>query len=218
MRTYLSFENLVKASALSAVATAMAAPRLIEGRLSLAFFIPAAFLALVLVGGAATAWSTSAGMAGLFPERRRLLKGLGVALALALIFLPAALWLDPVLRSALEETGDMQRLALRYPATLRGCLALMLWAAGFETIFSLAAVISFLARLTGSAWAALAGAVLLRLWMTYLQCAGAGLESVMPLFMVSSAILMGVGGLLFVRAGLPAAALFTALLDARHLF
>jgi len=43
-------------------------------------------------------------------------------------------------------------MALRYPASLGGCVAVMLWSASFETMFFQAATMSFLMRVADRLW------------------------------------------------------------------
>lgn len=211
MRRYVSMSNLKAAVLLGSIATIMSIPRIGEGGMPLHLYVPAALLAMVLVGGAATAWSGSAGLAGLIPERQKLLRGMLIAVALVAAFAPIQLFLmDPVFRQVLEATGDKQALALRYPTTLFGGAAIVLWAAGFETLFFYAAPVSFLTRLTGRPWMAIVMTTGLRLIVVSEQLTLIGTNDATALFFASAAATTLISCLLFARFGLPATSLFAA--------
>lgn len=217
MRVYLSERNLLKAAALGAVVTLMSVPRILVAGLNPAFYIPAAFVGMTLVSGAATAWGGYAGMAGVWP-RRGLGRNLGFAtlagLALALV---SFLLLDPVFSQAIAGGGDREFLELQYPVTVGGCAALVLWSAGFETVFFYAAASSFVVRISRRVWTAYVFSAALRLVVTLHQMAGAGITEAEHLFAAGSVVASFITCLLFVRGGLPAAMVFTAVLNLRLL-
>jgi len=218
VRQYLTISNMRKAAALGGAVTLMSVPRMLQGGMDLALYVPAALAGMTLVSGAATAWSDRAGMHGLFPERRRLIAGLGVgsaaagALALAYLF-----WPDPLFRSVIIGSGKPEVIALQYPATVGGVLALALWGAGFETTFFRAAAMSFFGRLTGRLWMTIALAVALRIFVTCKYLAGAGIVDHPGLFLAAAALTGTISSFLFARYGLPAPMLFSAVLALRLL-
>lgn len=218
MRDYISISNLWKAAIIGGVVTLMSLPRIIQGNMELWLYLPVAFGGMTLSAGAATAWSDRAGMCGLFPDRRRIFAGIGMAVILVSVITPIYFfWLDSVFRNAIVATGDSKLLMLRYPATLGGCVAVVLWSASFETIFFRAAAMSFFARLTGRQWVAVAGAVVLRVFVICKQLPEAGIVDAMPLFIACTVITSAVSCVLFARWGLPGAMVFSAGLNT-HLF
>jgi hypothetical protein len=140
--------------------------------------------------------------------------GLILGFAMGVIY---HLYLDPVLRTALASTSGPKALSLRYPLSLTGGLALILWVAGFETMFFQAGSLSFFSRLTPHAWLAIVGAVSFRTMVTSLQISQAGVVDAFPLFLVQAAATSTVACILFARAGLPAAMLFAATVTAHVL-
>ncbi|MFC1498161.1 hypothetical protein ACFLS1_06795 [Verrucomicrobiota bacterium] len=216
MRDYLSVSNLQKALMLSSVAVLMSVPRIILAGVDLRIYIPAAFAAMTFCAGAGTAWSHRAGMCGLFPARRKMLAGIGVAFILACIVTPVYLFcIDPIFQDALERTGSTSLLMLKYPATISGCLALALWSASFETMFFRVGAMSFFARLIPRQWIVLCLAVTLRVFVSVLQVADAGVVEAVPFFVIGSAIVSAMSCVLFARAGLPAAMFFSAGINLR---
>lgn len=218
MRTYFSEKNLIQASLLGAVVTLMSVPRILAGSLNPAFYVAAAFLSMTLVCGAVTAWGRNLGMGGVWPGRDGLRHNLafaglaGLALALVHVFL-----LDPVFSQAIEKTGDSTFMELHYPGTWGNCLALVLWTTGFETVFFYAATPSFVVRVARRIWPAYVFAATLRLMVTLHQMGTAGIDEAGHLFAAGSIVTSFVTVLLFVRGGLPAAMLFTAVLNLRLL-
>jgi hypothetical protein len=218
MRDYLAETNLLKSAWLAVIITLMSVLRIMEGRMSLWFYVPAALLSMTLVCAAITAWSARGGMRGYLPEPAALWRGVGIALALAAALAPIySFFVDPVLRAALAGVLKARAFDLRYPATLRGLLALVLWAAGFQTAFLCAAPMSLLSRLTGSWRAALVVTVALRIMLLHKQIAVCGVSGSVPLFYASAIATALLSCLLFARYGLPAAAAFVAALDLRPL-
>lgn len=218
MRTYLSMPNFLRALVLGLIATVMSVPRLIQGGLPLGLYIPATLVGMMLVSGAATAWSDRGGMCGMVPAWRRMLVGVGVAVLVSAIATPVVhLWVDPSVRQALQATGNPHAMALRYPATVAGCLAVVLWSASFETLFFQAATVSFFARLTNRQSVAIVLAVALRLCVSLHQMTELGVVDAVPLMLVSTAVMATVACILFARTGLVAAMVLGAGLDL-HLF
>lgn len=218
MRDYLSMSNVPRAAALSALVTVMAVGRLVEGQRPLALFIPVTFCAMMFVGGAVTAWGRHANPAGLFPGGRTLRNGLLLAVLLALLALPIHVyWLDPLFRSLLSGVADSSLARLAYPHTLHGALASMLWAAGFHTLFFVAAPMSLFARLTHRPAVALALTCALRAYVMHRQLATAGLLADYPVFLIPALAATAAGGFLFARYGLAPAMVLAAGIDARLL-
>lgn len=218
MSGYFSLDRLLKAGALSAAITLMAVPRIMVGRLDMVASVAVAFMAMTLIAHSAWIWEHSAGMAGMFPERGRCLVGLAVAALLgALLLLIRLVYLDPVYEFALTRGGQDATFVLRYPDTMFGAVALVLWVAGFETMFFLAGVVAFFARLSRRQWVAIAGATGVRLLVTGLQLSQSGTNDATPLFVVGIMVTTALGALIYVRAGLPAAMLFSAIVSARPL-
>jgi hypothetical protein len=211
MRTYLSTHNLLHASILGAAVTVLAIPRILVGGLSPLLFIPAAFLSMTLISGMATAWGKRAGMCGLFPERKRALQGIGVAVVLLLMLIPVCvLWLDRAIYDAARASGDSYFLKMLFPSTVAGALALVLWAIGFETMFFEVAAMSYFSRLVGRQWIAVVLSVVLRGVVTYARLAGVGATDSAWLFLGSVSVAAVIGCVLFARFGLPAAMVFSA--------
>ena len=218
MRDYLLVSNLSKASAIGGVATLMSVPRLIQAGVEFWIYLPVVFGGMTLSAAAVTAWSNRAGMCGMFPSRRRMLTGLGIAAVLACTITPIySCWLDPIFRHAIAATGDRGMLRMRYPVTLGGCITITLWSASFETVFFRAATMSFFARLTGSLWISLIAAVGLRIFVILKQLSTAGIVDAIPLFVVCTVIVSFISCVLFARTGLPGTVLFSVGLNF-HLF
>ena len=219
MRAYLTESNLVKAAGLAVMVTLMSVPRLVQTGRPLGLFVVMTFLVMTLVCGAVTAWSRCAGLAGAVTARRTLMRGAAAAAAVGLGSLPIQVfWLDPLLRHALAGGANHSMAALSYPATVGGCLALILWSAGFQTIFFQAAPMSFFARLTGSRLVALGLCLALRVYVAYRQVVYSGMTDCLGLFVVSAAGTAAVGCVLFARYGLAPAMLLAAALDLHVLF
>ena len=214
----LSLTTLWKAFILGLVITLMAVPRIITGGLDLHLCVPVALIAMTLISQAAIAWGHRAGMYGVFPSLERALIGTGLAGIMGLILLVIYfILLDPVFRQAFSTAGAAKQLLLRYPKTIGGALALVLWSAGFETMFFQAGAISFFSRLSNHQWLTITGAVSFRCLITSLQLADAEIIDSVPLFLLGEAASCTLACLLYVRAGLPAAMLFSAVLSLRAL-
>ncbi len=216
MQQFLDLENLKRAVALSATTTVLSWPRLMEAGRPAAF-LSALFILFFFIAGATTAWGGCGGMGGAFPDRRRTLMGLSIALLVAGVMAPLHFFLlDGPLKAALIKIGETNRVELSFPGTLGGVLALMAWSASFETLFFRGGTMAVLARVFRRSWIAVVGSVLLRVWVTHLYLQQARPET--PAFFYGVALMDGLAGsLLFVKGGLPAASLFAALMSVRHL-
>ena len=217
MRALLDERNFMRAAHLGSVATVMAVPRILSANPHYPAlpYVFVALLAMILVSAMATAWSRYGGMCGLLPERRRLWTGVAIGAAAGLAAYPIACTVDPVIRAAMFARGYAGLIEQAFPSTLRGVVALVLWAAGFESVFFIAATMSFFARLTNNQWAAVLGAAALRIGVTYVKLSQAQLLNIMPLVAIGVATTV-VAAILYARAGLPAASVFVAVADARH--
>lgn len=219
MRDYLSLPNLHKALLLASVITAMSVGRLVHAGVNLALYIPATFLAMTFVSGAVTAWGRRAGMAGLATDAKTLTPGVGAAVLLALAALPVHYFgSDPILREALASADNPAAVEMSYPSTTSGRFALMLWSAGFQAMFFVAAPMSFFGRLTGRAWVAAGFCIAVRTYVVHLQVGHAGLAEQVPLFLASAVVTTLVACVLFARYGLIPAMIFAAGLDLRVFF
>jgi hypothetical protein len=206
MRDYATLENLKRAALLGAIIAIMALPRLADAGMPLSTYLPAAFLAMTLASAAATAWGSKYGLKGLFPTRDIMRKGLLVALFLGLFALPFKVYLvDPLLRSSLPP----RMLALSFPTTSLGIVGIILWASGFENMFFNVAATSYFTRLTHRMWLAVALSAAFRTFVSSRLLMSAGMES--PALLAMNAMSCFIACTLFAKAGLPAAALFTAI-------
>lgn len=217
MREYIAPANLRHALLLGGTVTLMAVPRLVQAGVARGALLGATLAGMTLVAGAATAWSGKAGMCGVFPKRRRALYGLLAAALLGTTTAACLLPLDPLLRGALVAAGRGDLAALTFPRSGAGALALLLWGAGLETLFFQAGALAFFARLTGSTGISIAAATALRGFVAYRQLAAANLSDLVLLVVAVQMARALIGCLLYARAGLPAAAAFSATVDARHL-
>ena len=218
MRTYLSTRNLMSASLLGGAITLLAIPRIIDGGLPPHLFIPASLFSMTLISGMATAWGKKAGMCGIFPDMKRTIRGMGVALLAVLVLIPVCVfWFDSVLYEAAQTSGDAEFIRMLFPRTAFGMLALMLWATGFETMFFEAAAMSYFSRLTGKQWVAVLMSILLRCTVTYLRLSAVGATDQALLFLGSVIVATLIGCTLFAKFGLPAAMLFSAGMAIRSL-
>ena len=208
--------SLVKAFLLGATVTLMAVPWIRRGGMDLWMAVPVAFMAMVLISLAAVSWEHRAGMHGVFPEKGRMLIGMGLAgLTVLVLAWISTFWLDRVFESTMRQAGRTDLLALRYPDSPGGQAAKVLWAAGFETMFFQVGAVSFFSRLTDRQWLAIVGAVSFRGMVTSMQLSQAGLVDATWLFIMMSVATSAVACMLYVRAGLPAAMLFSAVLSLR---
>lgn len=233
----MTVSNLKQAAALGAIVSVMAIPRIIEGGGDIISRMVMIFPAMTLVAGAATAWGKYAGMPGLFPARETQARGLRVALVAGLAMAPLLLAFDSDLQAAMAEAlrsrpvppgfNPMQAamikawraraVALAFPESVSGCLALALWSAGFETVFFRASTMAFLARVTRRQWIAVAGSVLIRGFVMLMMITLADVDFLLMVRLGGVMALSAVSCLLYARAGLPAAMLFAAILESRHL-
>ncbi|MDT8318365.1 MAG: hypothetical protein RQ824_10330 [bacterium] len=189
--------------------TILSAPRILSSGVLPVQFIISAFAGLTLVAAMATAWGRSAGMKGLFPPRFIVLRGLLLAFILLIILLPIKIfWFNPLLYSAVEQTGNGAALRLLFPDTFISGVALMLWVMSFEALFFRAAAMSFFARLTNRLSVALVLSAMLRVFVTWLKISEIGVEDGLFLILSHAAIINLLSCLMFARYGLPAPMLF----------
>jgi hypothetical protein len=211
MRDYVSEDNLKRALPIAAVVTLLSLPRIHFTGFPLGMYGVAAFLSMLLIGGAATAWGRKAGMAGCFPDRRLWIGGVLVASLVLLVLVPIQRYvLDPPILAAMEQSGAPETFVLRhYPITTLGRAAMVLWTAGFETLFFVAAPMAFFGRLTGRVWVAVVFTALFRTTVT----AGYLSYIAMPapfLTLTFGGIQAVTACVLFARAGLIPASFFAA--------
>lgn len=216
MREYLSLSNLGRAGVLSTGITAMTVPRLVQAGLPLDLYVPATILAMLLVSGAAIAWSHAGGLRGLLPAGR-VWPGMWVGLLLSLLALPYYFYAAPVVRTLLQASGNAKLVALNYPESLSGRIALVLWCGGFQTMFFYAAPMALFCRVVGHVWAAVALTVCMQVLVICYRLSLVGiLHGAIP-SVCASAVAATVASVLYARAGLPATMVFAAGLNA-HLF
>ena len=213
----MTISNLKQATALAALVSVMAIPRIIEGELGILPRLLMAFPAMTLVAGSATAWGKHGGMCGPWPERHVAARGMRVALIAGFAMAPVLLAFDFDLKTVMAAALRPHAVTLAFPETVSGCLALMLWSAGFETLFFRAGTMAFIARVTRRLWIAVLGSVLLRAFVTFMLMTPADVSTVMIVRLIGVSVLSAVACLLYARAGLPAAMLFAAVLESRHL-
>ena len=219
MRDYVTLKNCRNAAALSAVVSAMAVPRILLGGVSPGILIPAAFLTMMFVAGAATAWSRKAGMEGLLRDPRRTLTACGAAALAAFALIPLQhIVLEPIFREALAASGDDRWMDLQFPGTMHGWLALVLWSAGFQTLFLDVGPVCLFARLTNRRSAAVALTVAVHVLVVLRQMAVYGVESSLLLLLGSAAVESAMSCVLFVKGGLLPTMIFSAGLQVHHLW
>lgn len=206
MAAYLTSANLARAAYIGGVAGLMAVPRILEKANGDLLRVVSAFLLMTIVAGAVTAWGEAGGMRGPFPDWRKVLPWTIGSIAVALLLVPFMLWYDSI-----------PQLARDIPKSADAAIALVLWSAGFETLFFQAGLMSFIARLTGSGIAALAAGPALKLFVVLLQWAHFGFGPVPPLVIVGTVVTVGMAGVIYSRAGLPATMAFNAIIAGRHL-
>jgi hypothetical protein len=155
-------------------------------------------------------------MNGLFPDRQSTLSGMGAAAVLAVLITPVhVLLLNPLVREALSGSGNTL-LELQYPATFFGCFALLLWSASFEMMFFSAGAMSFLCRLTGHQWVALALCVAFRVWVASQQLQAVGLFATATPFLATAGLSTACCCFLFAQGGLLPAMAFGAAITLHH--
>ena len=218
MRTYLTIHNLRRATVLGCAVAVMSIPRILEGGIYFGFRIFSLFPLLIIIAGAVTAWGNCGGMVGPFPGRNPSYRGLGIAIVAALILVPVLFAFDSgVLRQLAENKGpDSLLVRLAFPTDVRGCLAIVLWSAGFDTLFFKGATMSFLARLTKRQSVAVVGSVLFSVAITSSKFTHMGM-ALSGLGIVTAAVTSIAGCLIYARGGLIPAMAFGSLLSARHL-
>ncbi len=208
MRQYLTIQNLKQAAVIGAVVGFMAVPHILEkgsdtGELAIVLLF-AVFPLMTVVAGSVTAWGRTGGMVGPFPAESRVRTGVFVAVGVGLLVSPLLFWLDSVL-------------AVPLPKSTLSCMALMLWVAGFETLFFRASTMSFMARVSGRQWPGIVCAVLLRMLVGVIQITEPLSDWPSVIKLVTFGGGTAFGCILFARAGLPAAMAFSAVLVLRVL-
>lgn len=154
----------------------------------------------------------------MFPEWARLWRGMAMACLFGgLLLLVAIRWIDPVVRPAMESAGPVSWVRLRYPTTVYGKWALVLWSAGFETVFFQGAAMSFLARLTKRPSPAVIGATVLRTLVAIRQLEAVDIGDPAGLIVVATATGAFAACFVFSWGGLPSAMLFSAIVSL-HVF
>jgi hypothetical protein len=217
MRKYLSIENLKNATVLGVAVGLMAIPRILEGSDRLALVrVLAVIPSMTIIAGAVTAWGKTAGMCGALPDRGTVRAGIWIALAAGLLVAPFLFWQDAGIAAMSDTPSSPFERNLPLPATLTGCLALILWSAGFETLFFRAGAMSFFARVTNRQWTGVIGAILISLAVRSAKLGSVDTDGMMALRIVGMTVVTTVGCVLYARSGLVAAMVFAAVLDMRH--
>ena len=215
MKTYFTLSNLRRAAPIAAAAGIMAVPRILQHPGGSAILLVVVVPVLTLVAGSATAWGACGGMSGVFPRGGATPAWLACAAVAGILFLPAVLWHDSVVAPVFRG-GNPRAFLLAFPQTTALALALVLWNAGFETLFFQASAMSFTARLTGSVTASVMACIALRLAVMALQLKLSGLAGLTPFMAVFSTAETFVSCVFFARAGLPGAVVFNTVVAARH--
>ena len=220
MRDYCTLPNLSRAALLASVITLLSSGRIIHGSLLLRITLPQAlvfcFCAMTLVCAAVTAWGRTAGMPGIFTDRRTFLRGAVLALLMALAMQPFFRYLlDPLFSGILDELGNDAALEMAYPTTLAGQLALLCWMAGFQTLFVCAAPMSLIARLTGRRDLALVFCLLLGIYLVHLKATDLGIQEHLLLFAIPTLVGCGMACFLFSRFGLAPAMILSGAMTLR---
>ena len=219
MRKFISTANLKQAVGWAVVITTMSVGRILQAGAMPGLQIPAAFLAMIFVCGAVTAWGTSAGMPGIMTDRKTLVQGTLVTICLTLIALPIQLfWIAPFTYKSLLASAKPSLAALMFPATVGSQIALLLWSVGFQTMFLQSGPMSFFARLVYRQSIALALCLVFRVYVAHHQLAGASLAWMEPVLFLSPLLATGAGCLVFARFGLAPTILLALGLNLHLLF
>lgn len=216
MRPYLDGNNLKKAVPVGAVIALSTMPRVLEGGLPVGPSFAGMLTGMILLAGMATAWGHRAGLPGLWPPKAIQVRWAGLSVLLGFALFPIGLAFDPLHRSILAQTGSTEMLALACPRSGHAILALMLWSAGFETLFFCAAPMAFTARLTGSRAVAIGAPALFHLLVGIYQFNMAGVTKDAWILLLGIVVVRFITCILYARGGLPAAALLGFVLEARH--
>ena len=94
---------------------------------------------------------------------------------------------------------------------------MVFWVTGFETMLFQAGAISFFSRLTQRRGLVILGAVAFRTLVMSFQLYDGGVVDAFPVFLIGTAATSALACLLYIRAGLPAAMLFSAVVSL-HVF
>lgn len=214
LREFLAVTNLQWALLLSAVVTALSIPRITIAGYGLFPYVPAAWVSMTLICGSVTAWSGVGIMSRLWPARNVLIKGAVAALALGLAFgLAKSFFLDPILEQAMVRHLAFEEMELHFPRDGYGVFALILWVAGFETLFFEGGTMSLWARVTGSVWVATAVTVFMRMGVVLYQMNRIYLGDWLVPILLAYVIAQIVGCQLMARAGLVPVMLYNAALQ-----
>jgi len=221
MRDYLRVENLCRAFGLAVVVTIMSAPRVLVLGVPPALYIPTTLIAMTIVAGAATAWSRYGALNGLFPRPASAKSAYILAPVLGLTVFPILLFtITPATLETVSSTVPSHLVQSSYPNTFPHCLALILWSAGFELLFFIAAPISLSARLLPRFhfWPGFAAAAALRVLVIILKIPAGTLPHIY-LVLLFIYTLTGTAILcrLFTRGGLPPCLIFISLADLHHI-
>jgi hypothetical protein len=166
VREYTKPENIAFSALIGAILTMMAMPRITGSGYPLAVYLPATFIAMFLISGAAVAWGKSAGMNGFYPPLSR--QFIGVCIAVLISAAAAFIrhfWIDPVLHSYLAAVGKKHLISAVFPSLMEARINLMLWSASFENMFCHAAPVAFFGRLSQSRWIAIGLTVAFRFFI-----------------------------------------------------
>lgn len=209
MRDYLTMHNFARASALGAVVTVLALPRIVQAGDHVWLRAAACLAGMTLLAGAVTAWGTQGGLPGPVLGVRETAGGLGLAVLLALLLSPVQRWVvQPALADALGAAANAHWTRLQVPLTLRDWFALALWSAGFQTLLCVAAPTCLAAKVTGRVWPAFVVTAALGWYVMSSQLATYHVASGRGVLLAAAAMRGALGSVLYARFGfLPTAVL-----------
>lgn len=218
MKDYFSMNNLKQATLLGMVVGAMAVPRILQAAgPGSSFRVLAVFPSMIIVAAAATAWGRCGGMSGPFPEWKTMRSGILAGLLAGILMAVMLSYDDARMISLLRQGGSADAVTLSFPATVDGGIASVLWSAGFETLFFIAATMSFLARVSRRLWITISLAVCFRILVAYGTASSHGVEGVIINKLGGLGIGTLIACLLYARTGLPSAMVMSAAVNLRHL-
>jgi hypothetical protein len=216
MRAYVTTTNLRNAIALGGFVSVLALPRIfVFGGESAALLGLAVFPLMVFVAGCVTAWGSCGGMAGAFPEGTRQRRWRAAALVLGLLASAGLYAFDDDVQQILAATSSLLVIRLAFPPTIMEALALVFWSAGFETLFFRASAMSLFSRLSGRYTIAIVGTVILRVAVMWFKESAPGVMTIDRV--ISIGFLSAIACVLYARGGLPAAMIFSAAVNSRHI-
>lgn len=171
-------------------------------------------MSLAFICGTITAWAGQSGLQPLLPPWKRLLVGLLIAIGIGLLLGLLRTWLvDPIIEGAMSVGLPADEVDLHYPPTAYGVLALILWVAGFETLFFEGSTMSLWTRITRSTWIATTVTVLARVGVAAIQLNQIDLGRSLPAILLAGALGQLIACRIFVHGGLPAAMAYHAALQ-----